>query len=252
MNLYFLNSGRVEMKKKIFIPDLNTDEKFELPVISTYINYKNTNILFDTGCHPSVETNAEKRWGGLSKIMTPKNMNGKNLITELYEIGISPDDIDIVINSHLHPDHCGCNEFFKNAEFYCHEQEFKSANEENASKMGYIKNEWDLPMPLKKLKQSFDLFDDSRIVTVDLPGHTPGSIGLMVNLEHNRFLIASDALSLERNLERDEIPKNAWNPSLLLKSYKELIKIKNSGSSIICGHDDTLWKNKLKIGKNYK
>ena len=75
--------------------------------------------------------------------------------------------------------------------------------------MGYIKNEWDLPMPLKKLKQSFDLFDDSRIVTVDLPGHTPGSIGLMVNLEHNRFLIASDALSLERNLERDEIPKNA-------------------------------------------
>ena len=252
MNLYFLNSGRVEMKKKIFIPDLNTDEKFELPVISTYINYKNTNILFDTGCHPSVETNAEKRWGGLSKIMTPKNMNGKNLITQLYEIGISPDDIDIVINSHLHPDHCGCNEFFKNAEFYCHEQEFKSANEKNASKMGYIKNEWDLPMPLKKLKQSFDLFDDSRIVTVDLPGHTPGSIGLMVNLEHNRFLIASDALSLERNLERDEIPKNAWNPSLLLKSYKELIKIKNSGSSIICGHDDTQWKNKLKIGKNYK
>ena len=252
MNLYFLNSGRVEMKKKIFIPDLNSDEKFELPVISTYINYKNTNILFDTGCHPSVETNAEKRWGGLSKIMTPKNMNGKNLITQLYEIGISPDDIDIVINSHLHPDHCGCNEFFKNAEFYCHEQEFKSANEKNASKMGYIKNEWDLPMPLKKIKQSFDLFDDSRIVTVDLPGHTPGSIGLMVNLEHNRFLIASDALSLERNLERDEIPKNAWNPSLLLKSYKELIKIKNSGSSIICGHDDTQWKNKLKIGKNYK
>ena len=66
MKLYFLNSGRVEMKKKIFIPDLKTDEKFQLPVISTYINYKKTNILFDTGCHPSVETNAEKRWGGLS------------------------------------------------------------------------------------------------------------------------------------------------------------------------------------------
>ncbi len=240
------------MKKKIFVPDINTNEKFELPVISTYINYKKTNILFDTGCHPSVETNAKIRWGGLSKIMTPKNMNGKNLITQLYEIGISPDDIDIVINSHLHPDHCGCNEFFKNAEFYCHEQEFKSASGKNASQMGYIKNEWDLPMPLKKLKQSFDVFDDSRIVTIDLPGHTPGSIGLMVNLEHDRFLIASDALSLERNLERDEIPKNAWNPSLLLESYKELIKIKKSGSSIVCGHDDNQWKNKLKIGKKYK
>ena len=46
MNLHFLNSGRVQMKKKIFVPNLATDEKFELPVISTYINYKKTNILF--------------------------------------------------------------------------------------------------------------------------------------------------------------------------------------------------------------
>ena len=28
MKLYFLNSGRVEMKKKIFIPDLKTDKNF--------------------------------------------------------------------------------------------------------------------------------------------------------------------------------------------------------------------------------
>jgi len=251
MKLYFLNSGRVEMKKKIFIPDLKTDEKFQLPVISTYINYKKTNILFDTGCHPSVETNAEKRWGGLSKIMTPINMNGKNLITELSAIGIFPDDIDIVINSHLHPDHCGCNEFFKNAEFYCHTKEFQSANETNASQMGYIKSEWNLPMPLKQIKKSYDVFDDSRIVTINLPGHTPGSIGLLVNLDHNRFLIASDALSLERNLDREEIPKNSWNPNLLLKSYQELMKIKKSGFTIVCGHDDTQWKNKLKMGINY-
>ena len=63
MNLYFLNSGRVQMKKKIFIPDINTDEKFQLPVISTYINYKKTNILFDTGCHPSVEKKCLRKMG---------------------------------------------------------------------------------------------------------------------------------------------------------------------------------------------
>ena len=65
MKLFFLNSGQIEIKKKIFIPQITSDERFLLPVISTLIQYKNLNILFDTGCHPSVETNAEGRWGCL-------------------------------------------------------------------------------------------------------------------------------------------------------------------------------------------
>ena len=81
MKLFFLNAGQIEIKKKIFIPQTISDDKFLLPVISTLIQYKNLNILFDTGCHPSVETNAENRWGGLSKIMKPRNMNGINLIS---------------------------------------------------------------------------------------------------------------------------------------------------------------------------
>ena len=251
MELYFLNAGRVEMKKKIFIPSIKNDDKFELPVISTYIRYKNLNILFDTGCHPSVEKSPEIRWGGLSKIMRPVNMNGTNLITELNLLGLSPSDVDIVINSHLHPDHCGCNEFFKNAEFYCHEKEVQIANSENANKLGYIKKEWDHPMPLKKINDNFDFFNNSKIVTIDLPGHTPGSIGLSVSLNRRNFLLASDALSLERNLIHNECPINAWDRDLLLKSYSEIKYLKNSGSTIICGHDDLQWKNNLVMGKIY-
>ena len=46
MKLFFLNSGQIEIKKKIFVPQITTDEKFLLPVISTLIQYKNLNILF--------------------------------------------------------------------------------------------------------------------------------------------------------------------------------------------------------------
>ena len=48
MKLFFLNSGQIEIKKKIFIPEITNDEKFLLPVVSTLIQYKNLNILFDT------------------------------------------------------------------------------------------------------------------------------------------------------------------------------------------------------------
>ena len=251
MKLFFLNSGQIEMKKKIFIPQITNDERFLLPVISTFIQYKNLNILFDTGCHPSVETKAEERWGGLSKIMKPKNMNGINLISELNKKNIGPNDIDIVINSHLHPDHCGCNEFFTNAEFYCHKNEFEVANSSDAKKFGYIKNEWDLPMGLKKINEDFDFFNNSKIVTINLFGHTPGTIGLLVNLDKNQFLIASDAVSLLRNLEYEEIPKNVWNANELMKSYKKIKEISQKKIKLICGHDYLQWKNNFKLGIEY-
>ena len=65
------------------------------------------------------------------------------------------------------------------------------------------------------------------------------------------FVIASDALSLERNLDKEEVPKNAWNPQLIFKSYEELKKIKKSGYIIVCGHDDNQWKNNLDMGVIY-
>ena len=85
MKLFFLNSGQIEIKKKIFIPEIIDDEKFLLPVVSTLIQYKNLNILFDTGCHPSVETNPEKRWGGLSKIMKPKKIILVSRLSQIYD-----------------------------------------------------------------------------------------------------------------------------------------------------------------------
>ena len=39
MKLFFLNSGQIEIKKKIFIPEIIDDEKFLLPVVSTIIQY---------------------------------------------------------------------------------------------------------------------------------------------------------------------------------------------------------------------
>ena len=59
--------------------------------------------------------------------MTPIMQPGEHVLTGLAEIGLSPDDIDLVINSHLHPDHCGCNAFFRKATFLVHTDELAAA-----------------------------------------------------------------------------------------------------------------------------
>ena len=58
-------------------------------------------------------------------------------------IGISADDVDVVVCSHLHPDHCGCNAFFKRASIIVHAKEIEAARKPNAVPMGYLASEWD-------------------------------------------------------------------------------------------------------------
>ena len=52
---------------------------------------------------------------------------GDDVITGLNGIGLEPDDIDVVICSHLHPDHCGCNAFFRKATAMVHARELEAA-----------------------------------------------------------------------------------------------------------------------------
>ena len=83
------------------------------------------------------------RWGGMAKIMTPIMPPGENVLTGLAGIGFSADDVDVVVCSHLHPDHCGCNAFFQRATIMVHAKDVAAAREPNAEAMGYLAAEWD-------------------------------------------------------------------------------------------------------------
>jgi glyoxylase-like metal-dependent hydrolase (beta-lactamase superfamily II) len=79
-------------------------------------------------------------------------------------------------------------------------------------------------------------------VLVPLPGHTPGVIGALVNLDRSgTFLLASDSLSLRENLDRDVIPRNTWNRDVAAKTFDEIRRIERGGATVICGHDDAQW-----------
>lgn len=242
MNMHFLDGGRLRMRRRIFVPGADRDEMLEMPVISTLFRHPKGNVLFDTGCHPSVGTDAGSRWGGLARLMTPIAPPEANVVNSLAEVGLMPEDIDIVVNSHLHPDHCGCNEFFTRASFFCHEAELAAASVDDADKTGYLRAEWDHAMPMNPITSGHDLFDDSRLVAIALPGHTPGMIGLHADLHKDgAFFIVSDAVSLKRNLDNDEAPKNAWDADTLLASYETIRAHEAAGARIICGHDDAQW-----------
>lgn len=242
MKMHLLSGGRLRMRKNIFVPDAGRSETIELPVPCVLLRHAQGNVLFDTGCHPAVAVEPEARWGGLARLMTPIMRPDDNVIAALAGIGLTCDDVDVVVCSHLHPDHCGCNTFFKRATFIIHAKEVAAARAPGAETQGYLAAEWEQAAPLDTIDGERDLFGDGRIVLLPLPGHTPGTTGALVTLAHSgRFLLASDTVSLRSTLDTGVIPKNTWNAEALAKSLAEIARIEARGATVLCGHDDAQW-----------
>jgi glyoxylase-like metal-dependent hydrolase (beta-lactamase superfamily II) len=242
MKMHLLSGGRVRMRKNIFLPDAERSETFELPVTCALLRHAAGNVLFDTGCHPALPERAEARWGGLARLMTPIMPPGDNVINALAGMGLTCDDIDVVVCSHLHPDHCGCNTFFKRATFIIHASEVAAARAPGAEAAGYRAAEWEQPAPMDMIDGERDLFGDGAVVLIPMPGHTPGTTAALVALEKSgQFLLASDTVSLRATLDRGIIPRNTWNADALEKSLAEVRRIEASGATILCSHDDQQW-----------
>jgi glyoxylase-like metal-dependent hydrolase (beta-lactamase superfamily II) len=230
------------MRKSIFVPMAERTESIELPVSSALLRHGQANVLFDTGCHPAVPDDPEARWGGLARLMVPIMQPGEHVLAGLAGLGLGADDIDIVINSHLHPDHCGCNAFFRKATFLVHSEELAAARAPNSEAAGYLAADWDQPMPVDAIDGQRDVFGDGRVVLLPLPGHTPGSIGALARLERSgTFLLAGDTASLRETLDTGVIPKNTWNGDALAKSLAEVRHIESTGATVICSHDARQW-----------
>ena len=242
MKMHALSGGRLRMRKSIYVPDADRSETIELPVSAYLMRHGQGNVLFDSGCHPSVSKNAQARWGGLAKLMTPISDPRDNVVDNLRCIGIEPDDVDLVISSHLHSDHCGCNTFFRKATLICHAKELAAARAPDAVAMGYLAVDWDQPMPIREIEGELDVFSDERIVILPVPGHTPGTIAVLINLDRSgSFLLASDAVSMRAMLDREIMPKNTWNVDQALESLAKIKRIEADGATVICGHDDAQW-----------
>lgn len=251
MKMHVLSGGRLRMKKSVYLPDADRQETIELPVSCFLLRHPQGNVLFDTGCHPSTAVDPEARWGSMAKAMVPISKPEENVVDQLKMIGFTPDDIDVVVNSHFHSDHCGCNEFFKKATVVCHARELEAARQEDAVKFGFLPVDWQQPLPIETIDGERDLFNDGRIVLVPVPGHTAGMTAALVGLDKaGSFLLASDAVALRANLDGDINPRNTWNSEQSSRSMEDIRRIESGGATVIFGHDDAQWQS-LKKGADY-
>ena len=106
----------------------------------------------------------------------------------LAEHDLSPADVRIVINTHLHFDHCGQNAVFKHAPFYVQRSELDRARREDT-----VTNEWfDFAgARFELLDGDAEIADGVRVVAT--PGHTVGHQSVIVESADGESLMIGDA-----------------------------------------------------------
>jgi len=139
---------------------------------SLLIRNGNQNILIETGMGNKLPDKMVKVYGQPAK-----------LLDNLQAAGIAPDEIDIVINTHLHFDHCGWNTVrkgdravatFPRAKYFVQEGEWKHAQEQHVrDAVSYISDNYN---PLIESGRMTLLRDEQEIVpgisVRVFPGHT--------------------------------------------------------------------------------
>ena len=201
------------------------------------------NVLFDTGCHPSVAQNAEARWGSIAKLMVPIMQPGDNVIAGLAGIGLAPDDIDVVVCSHLHPDHCGCNAFFRNATFMIHARELEAARTPEAEALGYLAAEWDQPIGRSiRSRASAICSATDASCSSPCPATRPARPARSWRSTAAAPICSPPIPSAcARRWISGIVPRNTWNADALVRSLAEVKRIEQRGATVICGHDAAQW-----------
>jgi N-acyl homoserine lactone hydrolase len=160
-------------------------------------------------------------------------------VSLLAQIGLTPADVDVVVCTHLHYDHCGCNKLFPGARVLAQRRELSYALNPTSKVMlkeffspaGGFVPPFD-PARLELVDGDQEIRDGVSLVT--LPGHTPGSQGVLVETAGGRLALAGDLVMVRENFE-DEIPVglhtdlDAW--------YQSVAKLRNLTDRVIPSHD---------------
>ncbi|MBI5241254.1 MAG: N-acyl homoserine lactonase family protein [Elusimicrobia bacterium] len=172
-------------------------------------------ILFDAGLPPQGGAGPGEFHAAYSP--SPKG----DLASQLERGGVRLEDVRWVMLSHLHWDHTGRLDAYPNATVVADRREWDAQAQK--TRTGPLPGEFDPAAMEAKLRlrladlagapaygvfdHGLDLFQDGSVYLIDLSGHSPGSLGLWVNLDSGPVLLAGDAAWVLDNCQDLALPQ---------------------------------------------
>lgn len=221
-----LATAEVDRSQGLLYRDVGV--KMESGVLAFLLSNGETRLLVDSGVCGIAETSRFLQYFNRTLEQT--------LEAQLARFETSPDEISMIINTHLHIDHCAGNILCTKARWLVQKRE-----------MEY----WRSPLRVHKqayrvelTEKSFDLLDgDTEILpgirVVLTPGHSPGSQSVLVDTSEGLYILAGDSIP---HFENMNVPDNEpfWPNGIyvnLYEYYETLNRLKELKGVILPSHD---------------
>jgi glyoxylase-like metal-dependent hydrolase (beta-lactamase superfamily II) len=193
-------------------------------------------ILVDTGLGPKPADMPEAAWG--------------MLMHDFAANAVRPEDIDMVVMTHLHRDHVGWNlqsqsgkyvPTFPNARYWmsakdweaCHQPEIQKDRFPNAPHCVWPLAE----MGLMELMQGEHTLT-RELTAIPSPGHTPGHMSILITSQGERALILGDVAHNPAQVhETDWVSRADMDPELTKSTRRALMeRVESEGIVVAAGH----------------
>lgn len=230
----------IAMGTKVFDKSMMTyqygqGEPYTIPIYTWIIKGGEKNILIDTGEMSPIQSKERE-----------SAINGKIYTFEegLKHHGLRPLDIDVVIHTHLHMDHCENDYKCENATFYIHEKELECIHDPHPLDYRYLEDYID---DIEENGQIVIIKEDSEILdgirVQHTPVHTKGGLTVFIETAKGTAAITGFCVIDEnfdpppeiKGMEMEVIP--AGTHVNVNEAYDIMVEIKSAADILIPLHE---------------
>ena len=235
-----LGEARELPRSDFFFKD-RSPEPFSIPLTMFVLRSESRTIVVDTG-GPADENHIRRHHS-----FTYEVSEEMRLENALGRLGVKISDVDTVVNTHLHWDHCSNNDVFTSAEILVQRAELAYAVAPCPAHLGsYGIHEGVVPPFATSLDRVRALDGVTTIAPgveiVPLPGHSPGSQGVRVETGEGTFVIPGDCVDTLENWDSGgsgkPLPSGRFTD--LPAFYSSLHYLKGTGWTPLPGHDHSI------------
>lgn len=229
-----------------------------LPINVFVIEHREGLVLFDTGqdrasiTDPGYFPSAMDR--AVNRRVAQLQLEAEDTLEAgLSQLGYRPEEIDTVVISHLHPDNIGGLPVLGHARIVISQDEWASLDKPMPQTRGLYRDHIDLPglrwdritpeplgdASVSAFTEGHDLFADGSMVLLPTPGHTPGSLSLLVSRDgHSPLLMVGD-LTYDDTLMQAGLPSGMCKKSVTRTVMERVNSLRDAfpGLAVLPAHD---------------
>ncbi|MDQ6811040.1 MAG: N-acyl homoserine lactonase family protein [Actinomycetota bacterium] len=231
--LYLFSSGTLEVGA------------VKVPVPFFLIRHPQGDVIVDGGNPLAVATDARAHWGALADTFSVDMTEEQHCVAQLRRLGIAPESVRHVVQTHLHIDHTGALGHFPDATVTVHVQELEAAhNAEPPHVHGYVREDFEQAgIDWRGVEGELDLFGDGAIRLLQTPGHSAGHMSLLVALaDTGPVLLTADAVDNLAQWAGRQPPRALCSREDAGRSLQGLRDLaRETDPLIVFGHDPDNW-----------